>query len=203
MARELDELDDEADDESEHDELPRPRSFSSAPKRGGEKGHLMSIMAKLKKLHPAYWVLGLGGVALTVDYFMEGDQSIASSLYRGVFGGSGSGGDGGGGGGAARRRVLPHGGTGMSPAIPGMGYAQMPEYYPAYPPSYGLWPGHYPRFASHMGHGWGHEGHGWGHEGHGFGHGVPVQHAAAQHGTPAAHAALHGSAHVRGDYPWV
>lgn len=47
----------------------------------------MSILAKLKNMPTAYWVVGLGGAALGIDYFVEGDRSVVSSLYRGVFGG--------------------------------------------------------------------------------------------------------------------
>jgi hypothetical protein len=42
----------------------------------------MSIVDKLKKMHPAYWVLGLGGVALGIDYYVERNKSVASSVYR-------------------------------------------------------------------------------------------------------------------------
>src|SRR5271156_2448379 len=46
----------------------------------------MSFLAKLKNAPTAYWVVGLGGAALAVDYLVEGHQSVLSSIYRGVFG---------------------------------------------------------------------------------------------------------------------
>jgi hypothetical protein len=47
----------------------------------------MSLMAKLKALPTSYWVLGLGSAALGVDYLVEGQNSIASAIWRGVTGG--------------------------------------------------------------------------------------------------------------------
>jgi hypothetical protein len=141
----------------------------------GRKGSLVDdFMKSVKKMHPAYWVLGLGGAALAIDYFMEGDKSVASSLYRGIFGGkagSGEGGDG-----AAQlhpfARVAPM-------VMPGSSYAV--PYYPAFPPSiYAAprYPGYAPGFGGRPGFGYGRMG------GLGYGYGG------------------HGHAHVRGEFPW-
>lgn len=46
----------------------------------------MSILSRMKNAPTAYWVVGLGGAALAVDYLVEGHRSVLSSLYRGVFG---------------------------------------------------------------------------------------------------------------------
>ena len=47
----------------------------------------MSIMSKLKSMPTSYWVAGLGAAALGVDYLIEGEGSIVSSIWRGVTGG--------------------------------------------------------------------------------------------------------------------
>ncbi|HTR02657.1 MAG TPA: hypothetical protein VMN82_05625, partial [Thermoanaerobaculia bacterium] len=47
----------------------------------------MSITERLKKMPTSYWVVGLGAAALGVDYLVEGESSIASSIWRGVTGG--------------------------------------------------------------------------------------------------------------------
>ena len=55
--------------------------------RGSRSGFLSGLLAKAKRLPAPYWIAGLGGGALLVDYLVEGEDSIASSLYRGIFGG--------------------------------------------------------------------------------------------------------------------
>jgi hypothetical protein len=109
----------------------------------------MSIMAKLKA-HPYLSILGLGAAALGVDYAVEGDKSIVSSLFRGVFGGGG-GKDGGGKGGA-------HGGH---PQVP----AGMPQAPAQVAPVMEYLPGYYPAFPAHYHPHWGH---GRGHRFHDF-----------------------------------
>lgn len=47
----------------------------------------MSIMSKLKSMPTSYWVVGLSAAALGVDYLVEGEGSIVSSIWRGVKGG--------------------------------------------------------------------------------------------------------------------
>jgi hypothetical protein len=47
----------------------------------------VSIMSKLKSMPTSYWVAGLGAAALGVDYLIEGEGSIVSSIWRGVTGG--------------------------------------------------------------------------------------------------------------------
>lgn len=44
-------------------------------------------MSKLKSMPTSYWVAGLGAAALGVDYLIEGEGSIVSSIWRGVTGG--------------------------------------------------------------------------------------------------------------------
>jgi|SRR5271170_2536182 len=90
----------------------------------------MSIIDKMKKAHPAYWVLGLGGAALAIDYFVEKDRSVASSIYRKFFRGAGGGMDADEGEEGARSfyRRAP----GVS-VIPGSLYQTSRVYYPAYP----------------------------------------------------------------------
>jgi len=92
----------------------------------------MSIIAKMKA-HPVLSIAGLGVLALGVDYFVEGDKSIASSLYRGIFGG-GSGGERGG------RGLPPHkmvpGGMPAAPAQVQPVLEYLPGYYPAFPAHY-------------------------------------------------------------------
>ncbi len=84
----------------------------------------MSILDKMKKAHPAYWVLGLGGVALAIDYYVERDRSVASSIYRKLSGSKQGAymdaGDGGGGGAAVM--------------MPSSLYRTTQVYYPAFPP---------------------------------------------------------------------
>jgi hypothetical protein len=173
MASKEDDFED--DDESDiEDSIKRsPVKRFSGAHRGG-KGHIMSIMAKLKKVHPAYWVLGLGGAALAVDYFVEGDQSVAASLYRGIFGASGHGH----GHADAQHPAASHPTSAALPvaspasAAPAMAMQSAlygyPNYYPAYPYHYG----HFDR--------------------HGFGH---------EHGGHGGHGGEH-HAHVRGGYSW-
>ncbi|HYB23849.1 MAG TPA: hypothetical protein VED41_08635 [Solirubrobacteraceae bacterium] len=50
----------------------------------------MSIMQKLKSMPTSYWVVGLGAAALGVDYLVEGESSIVSSIWRGVAGDRGA-----------------------------------------------------------------------------------------------------------------
>lgn len=202
-----------ADDEFDEDELePDEPKAKSSPFRSSRapsgKGHFMSsIVAKLKKMPPAYWVLGLGGAALVADYFMEGDRSVASSLYRGIFshaswgGGQGygeEGADDGGGGGynPALSSGSPEGGmydpSMISSALP-MGFDE-PMYYPAYP--YRASPGSYRGYYRGPSRGGAHS------FGQGRGHGH-----AAEHSLPSAHHATHATpgmshAHVRGGYGW-
>jgi len=187
------ETDDEfEDDEDELEAKPsRGRTKSSgAFSASSGKGHFMSIVAKLKKMPPVYWVLGLGGAALAVDYFVEGEQSVASSLYRGIFGH---------GEGTSHGRGSAHAGPlGRSPAsmAPG-GMLPSPDgmlpsaggmesfYYPAYP--YRA-----PYDAYGPLHGYGHRR---------FAH--SFRHGGAMHGHAGA---LHGrsghTSHVRGGYDW-
>lgn len=47
----------------------------------------VSILSKLKSMPTSYWVVGLGAAALGVDYLVEGESSIVSSIWRGVTGG--------------------------------------------------------------------------------------------------------------------
>jgi hypothetical protein len=92
----------------------------------------MSILEKMKKAHPAYWVLGLGGVALAIDYYVERDRSVASSAYRKLTSSRGSlrqRGDTGGGGGG----VLP---LGSAAVMPSSIYRTTQVYYPALPPTH-------------------------------------------------------------------
>lgn len=49
-------------------------------------GFFSSMIARAKAAPAPYWVVGLGAGALAVDYFIEGPNSIASSIYRGIFG---------------------------------------------------------------------------------------------------------------------
>jgi len=157
--------------EEEFEERPSARRVGIPSARKG--GKLMEIVQRLKKLHPVYWVAGLGGAALLVDYFVEGDQSVASSLYRGAFGGSG--------GGAvlpahaARSQVAPH------KVAPQLAEGMTPvSYYPAYPAGVQGSPYYERPYYDFRYHGFGHRefGHrGFGHRGfghgehHGFGHG--------------------------------
>lgn len=114
----------------------------------------MSIIDKMKKAHPAYWVLGLGGAALAIDYYVERDRSVASSIYRKFFGGGGRG-EGGGGRGTLHGRAAPV--MPGSAIMPGPLYQTSRVYYPAYPPV-------------HPYHHWMHRGLPFGH-GRGFEHG--------------------------------
>jgi hypothetical protein len=47
----------------------------------------MSVMDKIKKIPAPYLIMGVGGVVLVADYFIEGPDSIASAIGRGIFGG--------------------------------------------------------------------------------------------------------------------
>lgn len=92
----------------------------------------MSIIAKMKA-HPALSIAGLGVVALGVDYFVEGDKSIAASLYRGIFGGGGDGEPGG--RGLPPHKIVPRGmPEAPSHVAPVLEY--IPGYYPAFPAHY-------------------------------------------------------------------
>jgi|SRR5271166_517978 len=125
----------------------------------------MSIIDKLKKAHPAYWVLGLGGAALAVDYYVEKDRSVASSIYRKLFGPKSLAGDGGG-----RAALAPDGAA----VMPGSLYRTTQVYYPAFPPVH---PHHHwmlrkPFFEGGFGRDWyGRHDHGFGHHGRGDGYG--------------------------------
>lgn len=128
----------------------------------------MSIIDKMKKAHPAYWVLGLGGAALAIDYYVERDRSVASSIYRKFFGGAGRGEDGGG-------RGTPHGRAVPvmpgSAIMPGSLYQTSRVYYPAYPPMhpYHHWMRRGPFFGHDFGRGRGFEHGGLGRYGHVYG----------------------------------
>lgn len=171
---------DEDDVEEADEELPSRQDLraslrgSTAGTRQSHRGNpLMSIVAKLKKVKPVYWVLGLGGAALGVDYLMEGERSIVMSLYRGVFG-HGHGGSGSGGGGKGRHALPGGGGGGVAPALAPIGTViapQTPAYYPAYPASfYTSWNGYpFDAHARHMSHPWGHAHEMLRHFGHGSG----------------------------------
>ena len=162
----------------------RPSSETRAETRAetreprGRKGSLVDdFMKSVKKMHPAYWVLGLGGAALAIDYFMEGDKSVASSLYRGIFGGKAASGEGN--DGAAQLHPFTRL---ASVAIPGASYgpSYAVPYYPAFPPSiYAAprYPGYAPGFSGRPGFGYGGRMGGMGYGGH-------------------------GHAHVRGEFPW-
>jgi hypothetical protein len=162
---------DEDEDDIEESEPARHvgRTSSSFGSRSHSRGShkLMSIVAKLKKVKPVYWVVGLGGAALAVDYLVEGERSIVSSLYHGIFGhgGGSGGGDGGGGRGGGGRGPQPGGGGGA--VLPSV---SMPLY-PAYPAAYyALYP-----FGGHFGHDFGHP------FAHGLVHGA-VSHGGMTHG---------------------
>jgi hypothetical protein len=116
----------------------------------------MSIMQKLKSMPTSYWVVGLGTAALGVDYLVEGESSIVSSIWRGItgdrgeehklprapraarHGGHGAPGAPGGAGGAVitQPTMLP------SAQVPGLEYMVVPQwrrhhprrYYPAHEP---------------------------------------------------------------------
>jgi hypothetical protein len=134
----------------------------------------MSIIDKMKKAHPAYWVIGLGGAALAIDYYVEKDKSVASSIYRKFFGGAaGGGGDGGVAPYPRRRAVIPMPGATL---MPGSLYQSSQIYYPAFPSvhPYRHWMRRGPIFDHGFGHDWfGHDyGHDWFGHGHDwFGHG--------------------------------
>lgn len=177
MAIKDDEDDFEDDAEVPEEALKHSRVSRSFGARKGGKGHLMSIMAKLKKVHPAVWIAGLGGAALVVDYFVEGEASVASSLYRGIFGGHGgrgAHGGRGGGGGLASSSAQPSLASAMPAALPVLPTQVAPYGYPIYYSAYPYQHSYDRRGFGHGGHG-GYGGHD-GHEGHGahghFGHGV-------------------------------
>lgn len=73
-------------------EEPLPRSSRGGRGMRGARGKaagggfFASMLARAKAAPAPYWVLGLGAGALAVDYFIEGPNSIASSIYRGIFG---------------------------------------------------------------------------------------------------------------------
>lgn len=50
---------------------------------------LGNIPSALKKIPTAYWILGVGGAGLAIDYAYEGQGSIVSSLWRMMTGGGG------------------------------------------------------------------------------------------------------------------
>lgn len=114
----------------------------------------MSILEKMKKAHPAYWVLGLGGVALAIDYYVEKDRSVASSAYRKFFGSKGQRNDGGSG-----RGVLSLDGAAVMPSSI---YRTTQVYYPTISPAHPH--RHWMLREPFFGHGYGSFGH-HGHEG--------------------------------------
>lgn len=130
----------------------------------------MSILEKMKKAHPAYWVLGLGGAALAIDYYVERDRSVVSSIYRKVFSPKR--------GVASRYGDEDGSGAALSPGaaaavMPGSLYRTTQVYYPAFPPvhPHRHWMLREPFTSSPLfehGYGHGYFGH-HGHEG-GFGH---------------------------------
>jgi hypothetical protein len=125
----------------------------------------MSILAKMKA-HPVLSIAGLGVAALGVDYFVEGDKSIAASFYRSIFG---SGGGEHGKRGLAPHKVVPRG-MPEAPAQVAPVLEYLPGYYPAFPAHYHPHWGHHARgFHGEMIRR-GHYGRDWGHEG-GRGHG--------------------------------
>jgi|SRR5208337_529412 len=159
MAEHDEDEDDEVEEEDEVKSSPRKAAFVSRSHSGNSK--LMSIVAKLKKVKPVYWVLGLGSAALAVDYLVEGDRSIVMSLYHGIFGGHGGGGSGGG----SHARTSP--GMAMMPSGSSVALPS-PVYYPAYPVSYYAWNGYpFGNRHSHFGHAFGH-----GYGGHSDHHGA-------------------------------
>lgn len=136
----------------------------------------MSIIDKMKKAHPVYWVLGLGGAALAIDYYVEKDRSVASSIYRKFFGGAGRREEGGGGRPMLHRRAVPMPGATV---MPSPFYQTSQIYYPAYPPvhPYRHWMHRGPLFDRGFGHGFGHHGRGFerdwfGSHGRGYAHHV-------------------------------
>ncbi len=158
--------------DGEQRELREPRESRESR---GRKGSLVDDFLKsAKKVHPVYWVLGLGGAALAIDYFMEGDKSVVSSLYRGIFGdklASGESGEG-----AARPRPI------VQMVVPTAGTSYAVPYYPAFPPPVYAAP-RYPGYGS-PGFG-GRPGYGYGGRMGGMGHGGRGGHAG-----------------VRGQFPW-
>lgn len=126
----------------------------------------MSFLDKMKA-HPVLSIAGLGAAALAVDYVVEGDKSVAVSLYRGIFGG-GEGGEGHGRGrGLPPHKIVPKG----MPEAPGhvapvLEY--LPNYYPAFPAHYHPHWGPHEHIHSEMvrHRHWGHEGWGWGGRGY-------------------------------------
>lgn len=107
----------------------------------------MSIMTKLKSMPTSYWVVGLGAAALGVDYLIEGEGSIVSSIWRGVTGGGRGAADGEAPAPPARHAAAPHAPPGPVLAQPGImlpsfEYQVMPygaphrhrRYYPAHEP---------------------------------------------------------------------
>jgi hypothetical protein len=76
------------------EELDAPASETPRSVRAGRMGRgkaagagfFSSLIARAKAAPAPYWVVGLGAGALAVDYFIEGPNSIASSIYRGIFG---------------------------------------------------------------------------------------------------------------------
>jgi hypothetical protein len=117
----------------------------------------MSILAKLKNMPTAYWVVGLGGAALGIDYFVEGERSVVSSLYRGVFGGRGE-------GTAPQRRSLGAARPGVPALVPAMGAPRV--YYTAIPPFYPYRHHHPSRFGFRGSHPHPHWGAAWPHHTH-------------------------------------
>jgi hypothetical protein len=69
----------------ELEELEEPRALARRG-GGGAKSIWRSVIARVKSAPAPYWVVGLGASALAVDYFVEGRDSIVSSLYHAVFG---------------------------------------------------------------------------------------------------------------------
>jgi hypothetical protein len=114
----------------------------------------MSIIDKLKNAHPAYWVIGLGGVALAIDYYVERDRSVASSIYRKLSGAEKN--KEGERQGTLRRRVSTPQAAVM---LPGSLYQTSRVYYPAFPSvhPYRHWMHGEPIFERGFEHGFGHE----------------------------------------------
>jgi hypothetical protein len=135
----------------------------------------MSLVTKLKSVPIHYWILGLGGGALAVDYFVEGQRSVVSSVWRGIFGSREHPAVA-----RARKAAFRRGGIHpsaqpmMQPQMPSaftVPQGAMPQYYPAMPPPVGHGPFHYGQ-AFHWPHGEPHHGelhHGEHHHHHGYG----------------------------------
>ena len=142
---------------------------------------LKDIPASLKKVPAAYWILGVGGTALAVDYAYEGDNSIVSSVWRMLSG-------------KGHMHVSPHAAYPSRPGSAGTassnvfapastGPAALQEIFEILPahqrPYYAAWPARHHGEWNDWGrlHGYGRDSRGFGHDfgghgfgGHGFGH---------------------------------